>query len=78
MGVKAKVDVAIAVVAGLGFGVTDENAVGMLSCPPQAVRSIKNTAESKKSFFIGLFCKEPANYCFYGPPKLVGRVGNPP
>ncbi len=65
------VGVIVAAAVELGFGVTDSDTVAVLSCLPQAVRNMKTTTESKKSFFIRLLCQELPNGLRY---RRLGRI----
>ena len=65
-------DVAIAVVVEFGSGVRDETGTGMILCPLQEVRIMRTATESRNTFFMSLFCKEPANGLRYAPALFAG------
>ena len=59
----------VGVAVELGSGARDGNADGMFLCPLQEVRIMQPTTESKNSFSMRSFYKEPANGSRY---PLVG------
>lgn len=52
VGVEIKVDVVMAVAVELGSGARDENTLGILLFPLQAVRNMQATSETKNFIFM--------------------------